>query len=254
MARVTSKLTFFDTPRNAVDMEYDVGDENDHLDFAWGKDGVVRAYYLGQHSVKVIQMVKASKETVQQEPGWFSSPEWRQSLLVAEFSKDDLAGSNTHVTGKIITVDDRTSNVIGVFDMDVDKGMWYNIVNGLAWTLDSVVTGAGAVGGGLGEAGGVLGDSFVANAAAAGNGLDTAGRAVGGGIVVVGGVVGEGLSTVGSAVGSGLGSAIGGTVNFFGDIAYDMALNAFYQSGYIQAAATVAVVLVLIDLKKNKII
>ena len=254
MARVTSKLTFFDTPRNAVDMEYDVGDENDHLDFAWGKDGVVRAYYLGQHSVKVIQMVKASKETVQQEPGWFSSTEWRQSLLVAEFRKDDLAGSNTHVTGKIITVDDRTSNVIGVFDMDVDKGMWYNIVNGLAWTLDSVATGASAVGGGLGEAGGVLGDSFVANAAAAGNGLDTTGRAVGGGIVVVGGVVGEGLSTVGSAVGSGLGSAIGGTVNFFGDIAYDMALNAFYQSGYIQAAATVAVVLVLIDLKKNKII
>ena len=77
-----------------------------------------RAYYLGQHSVKVIQMVKASKQTVQQEPGWFGSVEWRQSLLVAEFSKDDLAGSNTHVTGKIITVDNGISYVKGVFYMD----------------------------------------------------------------------------------------------------------------------------------------
>ena len=138
--------------------------------------------------------------------------------------------------------------------MDVDKGMWYNIVNGLAWTFDSVATGASAVGGGLGEAGGVLGDSLVANAAAAGNGLATAGRAVGGGIVVVGGVVGDGLSTLGSAVGNGLGAAIGGTANFFGDMAYNMAARAVYESGYLQAAAAIAIVLVAIELKKNKII
>ena len=70
--------------------------------------------------------------------------------MVAEFSKDDLVGSNTHVTGKVITVDGGISQVIGVFDMDVDRGMWYNIVNGLAWTYDSAVTGAGKVGSGLG--------------------------------------------------------------------------------------------------------
>ena len=33
-----------------------------------------------------------------------------------------------------------------------------------------------------------------------------------------------------------------------------MAVKAFYESGYIQAATTIAIVLVLIDLKKNRII
>ena len=41
MARVTGTLRTFDPPSNTAEMDYDVGDENDHLDFAWGKDGVV---------------------------------------------------------------------------------------------------------------------------------------------------------------------------------------------------------------------
>ena len=30
MSRLTLQLTLFDEPRNTVDMEYDVGDENEH--------------------------------------------------------------------------------------------------------------------------------------------------------------------------------------------------------------------------------
>jgi hypothetical protein len=244
MARVTRNLTFFDPPRNHLEKEYDVGDEHDHLDYAWGKDGVIRAYYLGQHSVKVIQMVKASTRSIQQEVNWFTTVEWRRALLVTEFSKSDLFGSSTHVTGKVITVDGGTSaEVIGVFDMDVDRGMWYNIINGLAWTYDSAVSGAGSVGS-------AFSDSLGANIDSAGDGL----RSVGNGIVVVGGVIGDGLGTAGELIGDGLGSAVGGTTNFFGNIAYNMAVKAFYESGYIQAATTIAIVLVLIDLKKNKII
>ena len=250
MARVTGQLTYFDAPRTPVEMEYDVGAESDHLDFAWGKDGVVRAYYLGQHSVKVIQMVKASSETVMQQPGLFAWPGWKQSLLVVEFSKDDLADSNTHVTIKIITVEDEVAKVIGVFDMDVDKGMWHNIVNGLSWTYGSLFTGAGVAGEVIGSVGGVLGESLVANVDAAGSGLGTASRAVGEGIVVIG----NGLSGAGGAIGDGLGAAVGGVTNFVGDIMYNMATKAFYESGYIQAAAAIAIVLVAIDLKKNKII
>ena len=55
--------------------------------------------------------------------------------------------------------------------MDVDKGMWYTIVNGLAWTYEAVGGAAGTVGEGLGVVGDGLGESFVANAAAAGGGI-----------------------------------------------------------------------------------
>jgi hypothetical protein len=244
MARVTGKLRTFVPPRNAIEMEYDVGDENDNLDYAWGKDGKVRAYYLGQHSVKVIQIISVAQSHLEAgasrlQPGWFDSRIWSRALLVAEFRKDDIVGSNTNVTGKVITVDDGVSRVIGVFDIDVDRGTWHSIVNGLAWTYDS----AGAVGGAFSE-------SFGANVDAAGDGL----RSVGTGIVVIGGAVGSGLNTAGELIGDGLGSVVGGTTNFFGNIAYNMAVKAFYESGYIQAATAIAIVLVLIDLKKNKII
>ena len=164
---------------------------------------------------------------------------WKPSLLVAEFSKDDLAGSNTHVTGKIITVDDGKPHVVGVFEMDVDKGMWYNIVNGLAWAYEAVGGGLGTVGDGLGVVGGNLGESFAANVAAAGSGIRD-------GAVIIG--------NAGRAIGDGLGTAVGGATNLVGDIMYNMTARALYESGYLQAAATIAIILVAIDLRKNKII
>ena len=73
---------------------------------------------------------------------------------------------------------------------------------------------------------------------------------VGSGIETVGG----GLAVAGATIGSGIGSAIGGVANMAGDVVYNMAARAFYDSGYIQAATTIAVVLIFIDLRKNKII
>ena len=46
MYRLTGKLRTFDAPRNQIEMEYDVGDENDHLDYAWGKDGIYLTWTL----------------------------------------------------------------------------------------------------------------------------------------------------------------------------------------------------------------
>ena len=292
MARVTGQLTYFDAPRNPVEMEYDVGAETDHLDFAWGKDGVIRAYYLGQHSVSVIQIITITyngrrtniEGAAGLAPGWFDSRKFSQALLVVEFSKDDLWGrGDTHVTIKIITVVDEVAKVIGVFVMDVDKGMWHNIVNGLSWTYGSLFTGAGVAGEVISSAGSVLGESLAANVDAAGSGLGTVSSAVGDGIVVIGnvlgeslaanvdaagegivglgnglrgagGAIGEGLRDAGGAIGEGLGSVVGGVTDYVGDVMYNMVTKAFYESGYLQAAATIAVVLVLIDLKKNKII
>ena len=249
MARVTGKLWTVDPPR--IEMDYNVGGENDNLDFAWGKDGVVRAYSLGQHSVNVIQIITIAynghrtniEGSAGLEPGWFDSSKFSQALLVTEFSKDDIAGSTTHVTGRIITADDETSRVIGVFEMDADKGMWHNIANGLAWTYETVGGAAGAVGDGLGVVGGNLGESFAANVAAAGSGIRD-------GAVIIG----NGLGDAGGAIGDGLGAAVGGATNFVGDIMYNMTARALYESGYIQAAATIAIILVAIDLRKNKII
>ena len=92
MARVTGKLWTVDPPR--IEMDYNVGGENDNLDFAWGKDGVVRAYSLGQHSVKVIQIITIAynghrtniEGSARLEPGWFDSRKFSQALLVTEFS------------------------------------------------------------------------------------------------------------------------------------------------------------------------
>ena len=102
---------------------------------------------------------------------------------------------------------------------------------------------AGAVGDGLGVVGGNLGESFAANVAAAGSGIRD-------GAVIIG----NGLGDAGGAIGDGLGAAVGGATNFVGDIMYNMTSRALYESGYLQAAAAIAIILVAIDLRKNKII
>ena len=73
VSRVTSTLRTFDPPSNASETDYDVRDENDHLDYARGSDGNVRACFLGQHSVKGIHIVKTTHNALQ--PGWFESKE-----------------------------------------------------------------------------------------------------------------------------------------------------------------------------------
>ena len=108
----------------------------------------------------------------------------------------------------------------------------YDLMSGLAWTFDAVVAGA------------AIGLNTV------GDGLGAVGEGLGTGIEVVG----DGLGAAGGAIGSGVGRAIGGATNLLGKAAYNMDVNAFYESGYIPAATTIAIVLVLIDLRKNKII
>ena len=136
--------------------------------------------------------------------------------------------------GKII--DAPHDRVIGAFNMNISRGAMYHLMSGLAWTFDAVVAGAAT---GL---------------STAGSGLEAVGSGLGGGVAIGIEVVGNGLGAAGELIGDGLGTVIGGTTNFFGNIAYNMAVKAFYESGYIQAATAIAIVLVAIDLKKNKII
>ena len=244
MGQVVGKLITLEAPV-WMDLEYDVGDENDDLDYAVGADGVVRAYYLGGRDVKVIQLIHIMK------PGrhthrLFSTTaldaqSWAPALVAIKFTRLDLMGGTIRVDGKII--DAPLNRVIGSFNMNISRGAMYNLMSGLAWSFDAIVGGAAS---GLSTAGSGL--------EAVGSGLGAAGGAVGSGIGTGIEVVGNGLGAAGELIGDGLGSAVGGTTNFFGNIAYNMAVKAFYESGYIQAATTIAIVLVLIDLKKNKII
>ena len=188
---------------------------------------------------------------------WFSTNTenpafWMQTLVAIKFTRLDLMGGTIRVDGKII--DAPHNRVIGTFNMAIGRGAMYNLMSGLAWTFETVVAGAAAglsgassgletVGSGLGAAGGAVGSGI-------GSGLNTGIEVVGSGIETVGG----GLAVAGATIGSGIGSAIGGVANMAGDVVYNMAARAFYESGYIQAATTIAVVLIFIDLRKNKII
>ena len=254
MGQVVGKLKTLESPV-WMDVEYDVGDENDDLDYAIGADGVVRAYYLGGRDVKVLQMINIRKPGVTHRS--FSTntenPEfWTQALVAIRFTRLDLMGGTIGVDGKIIDAD--FNRVIGSFHMNITRGSMYHLMSGLAWTFDAVVAGAATVISTAGSGLEAVGSGLGAAGSAVGSGLGAAGGAVGRGLGTGIEVVGDGLGAAGGAVGRGIGSAIGGATNLVGDVAYNMAMNAFYQSGYIQAAATIAVVLVLIDLKKNKII
>ena len=238
MGQVVSKLKILEAPA-WMDSEYDVGDENDDLDYAIGEDGVVRAYYLGRDTVKVIQMINVKKpdRKYRYVSTTEDGPSWTPALVAIKFTRIDLLGGTIRVDGKII--DAYLNKVIGSFNMNIDRGTMYNIMSGLAWTFDSVVAGAAV---------GLDGASTVIV------GAGVVGSAVGSGLGTVGSAVGSGLGTVGSAIGNGAGAVIGGTANLVGDAAYNMAVRAFYDSGYIQAATAIGIVLVVIDLKKNKII
>ena len=142
--------------------------------------------------------------------------------------------------------------------MTVYRGTMYRLMSGLAWTFDAVVAGAAiglnTVGSVSGATGTAIGGGIGTGIEVVGDGLGAAGSAIGSGTGTGIEVVGDGLGAVGGAVGRGVGTVIGGATNILGNVAYNMAMKAFYESGYIQAATTIAIVLELIDLRKNKII
>ena len=173
---------------------------------------------------------------------WFSTAAederfWMSALVAIKFTRLDLMGGDIGVDGKII--DASLNRVIGAFNMNISRGAMYDLMSGLAWTFDAVVAGAAI---GLNTVGNGLG--------AVGDGLGAVGEGIGTGIEVVG----DGIGAAGGAVGRGVGTVVGGAANLVGDMAYNMAKKTFIESGYIQAATTIAIVLVLIDLRKNKII
>ena len=102
MGQVVGRLKTLESPV-WMDVEYDVGDENDDLDYAISEDVVVRDYYLGGRDVKVIQMINISRThrlSTTAEDARF----WTSALVAIKFTRLDLMGGTIGVVGKIIDI------------------------------------------------------------------------------------------------------------------------------------------------------
>ena len=206
MGQVVGKLKNLESPV-WMDLEYDVGDENDDLEYAVGADGVVRAYFLGGRDVKVIQMINVQKPA-RHTYRLFSTDArdaqfWTSALVAIKFTRLDLMGADIGVDGKII--DASQNKVIGAFHMTVSRGTMYRLMSGLAWTFDAVVAGSAVglntVGTVSGATGTAIGGGIGTGIEVVGDGLGAAGSAIGSGIGTGIEVVGDGLGAAGSAIG-----------------------------------------------------
>ena len=69
-----------------------------------------------------------------------------------------------------------------------------------------------------------------------GSGIGTGIEVVGNGLGATSGAIGGGLTVVGGAIGYGLDAAAGGVSKFFSNMAYNMAMNALYESAVVLVA------------------